>query len=139
VLFTSDDGLTRENLWMVRADGSEAPEQVLASPYSEEAASFSPDGRYLAFTSDESGRPEVYVQAIDGTRLVGGRVQVSSGGGTEPAWRRDGRELYYAGDGRDATLAALDRRCSLQNPSWPPAIALTSRLTGPPARWPPGA
>jgi eukaryotic-like serine/threonine-protein kinase len=100
ILFASDDGPTRENLWMVRADGSEKPQEVLASPYSEEAASFSPDGRHLAFTSDESGRSEVYVQAIAGTRLVGGRVQVSSGGGAEPAWRRDGRELYYGGEGR---------------------------------------
>jgi eukaryotic-like serine/threonine-protein kinase len=100
VLYTSDDGPTKENLWMVRADGSGTPAQVLASPYSEEAASFSPDGRHLAFTSDESGVSEVYVQAIEGARLVGGRVQVSSGGGMEPAWRRDGGELYYLGDGR---------------------------------------
>lgn len=100
VLYSSDDGETKENLWMVRADGSEKPEQVLASPFSEDAASFAPDGRYLAFTSDESGRPEVYVQAIEGTRLVGGRVQVSSGGGARPAWRRDGGELYYVGEGR---------------------------------------
>jgi len=57
----------------------------------------SPDGRWVAFTTDESGRVEVVVQPFPGP---GGRVQVSSGGGSEPIWSRDGKRLFYRGDGR---------------------------------------
>jgi serine/threonine-protein kinase len=52
---------------------------------------FSPDGRYLAFTSEETGRPEVVVASVDGTS----HLQVSSEGGVLPRWRRDGHELFY--------------------------------------------
>ncbi len=55
----------------------------------------SPDGRWIAFTTDESGQPEVVVQPFPGP---GGRVQVSNGGGSEPVWSRDGRRLFYRGD-----------------------------------------
>jgi Tol biopolymer transport system component len=55
----------------------------------------SPDGRWIAFTTDESGQYEVVVQPFPGP---GGRVQVSAGGGTEPVWSRDGQRLYYRGD-----------------------------------------
>ena len=53
---------------------------------------FSPDGRWLAYVSDESGRYEVYVQPYPGP---GGKWQISTGGGKEPLWARDGRELFY--------------------------------------------
>ena len=56
----------------------------------------SPDGRWVAFTTDESGREEVVVQPFPGP---GGRVQVSANGGSEPVWSRDGRKLFYRGDG----------------------------------------
>ena len=61
-------------------------------PYSEYAASYSPDGRWLALVSEESDQPEVYVASADGK---GERRRVSSAGGEHPRWRRDGRELYY--------------------------------------------
>jgi hypothetical protein len=53
---------------------------------------FSPDGRWVAYSSDESGKPEIYVQAFPGP---GRKEQVSTGGGTDPVWRRSGGELYY--------------------------------------------
>ena len=64
----------------------------------------SPDGQWIAFTTDESGQGEVVVQRFPGP---GGRVQVSAGGGSEPVWSRDGGRLFYRGDGRfmAATLA----------------------------------
>jgi Tol biopolymer transport system component len=55
----------------------------------------SPDGRWVAFSTNESGRDEVVVQPFPGP---GGRVQVSTGGGTEPVWSRDGRRLFYRGE-----------------------------------------
>jgi Tol biopolymer transport system component len=66
------------------------------TPFNEGSPAFSPDGRWLAFTSDASGRYEIYVQPYPGP---GGRVQISAEGGTEPVWPRNGRELFYrAGD-----------------------------------------
>jgi eukaryotic-like serine/threonine-protein kinase len=61
-------------------------------PYPMEYPSISPDNRWVAYTSNESGRAEVYVQSFPPTE---GRWQVSTTGGTEPLWRKDGKELYY--------------------------------------------
>ncbi len=80
---------------------------VVATPYTEQYPALSPDGRWLAYVSDQSGREEVYVRAlVDGDEAV----QVSLDGGTEPVWRRDGREIAYRGatEGRpELALAAV--------------------------------
>jgi Tol biopolymer transport system component len=64
----------------------------LQTPFNEGAPRFSPDGRWLAYISDESGRIEIYVQPYPGP---GGKWQISTDGGTEPVWNRNGRELFY--------------------------------------------
>jgi Tol biopolymer transport system component len=69
-----------------------APSPVIATEFNERAATFSPDGGWLAYVSDEQGRDEVYVQRYPGP---GGREVVSKDGGTEPVWSPDGRELFY--------------------------------------------
>ena len=71
--------------------GTTEPERLLASTYSESGAMFSPDGKWIAYVSDESGQDEVYVRA----HANGGKFQVSAGGATEPVWARNGRELFY--------------------------------------------
>ena len=76
----------------------------------------SPDGRWIAFSTNESGRDEVVVQPFPGP---GGRIQVSTGGGTEPVWSRDGRRLFYRGE---RTLMAAVIRSS-------PAFTVESRDT----------
>ena len=58
------------------------------------AGQFSPDGRRIAYVSDESGQPEVYVRPFPSSSTAGGASQVSSGGVTQPRWRRDGNELF---------------------------------------------
>jgi serine/threonine-protein kinase len=65
---------------------------VLETRFNESFAVLSPDDRFLAYVSDESGTAEVYLLPFRGD---GGRVPVSTNGGTEPMWSRDGRELYY--------------------------------------------
>lgn len=64
----------------------------LETTFNEGNARLSPDGRWVAYTSNQSGRSEVYVQAFPGPS---GRSQVSTDGGTEPVWARSGRELFY--------------------------------------------
>jgi len=95
LLFHRVDPKTGLDLWKVRrkADGTfEQPSVWLQSPFGESRGSFSPDGRYVLYVSNESGRNEVYVRSFpDG----GGRRQVSSGGGENPRWRRDGKEIFY--------------------------------------------
>ena len=79
------------DLWIAPLDGRK-PFPFLASQFTEVQARFSPDGRFLAYASDESSRLEVYVTDFPGKR---GRWQVSTNGGMQPTWRADGKELYY--------------------------------------------
>ena len=71
-------------------------EKLIATPNNERLPFFSPDGRFLAYLSNESGGEEVYVQTFPG---AGGEWQVSTSGGTEPRWSRDGKELFYRSGG----------------------------------------
>jgi eukaryotic-like serine/threonine-protein kinase len=79
------------DIWVLRI-GDRKVQPFLRTPFNEGAPRFSPDGRWLAYVSDESGRIEVYVQPYPGP---GGKWQVSTGGGTEPVWNPNGRELFY--------------------------------------------
>ncbi|MBZ5662512.1 MAG: protein kinase [Acidobacteriia bacterium] len=90
---------TGYDIWVLRMDDpSTGSGQVrkaqpfLQTPFNEGAPRFSPDGRWLAYTSDESGRNEIYVQPYPGP---GGKSQISTDGGTEPVWNPNGRELFY--------------------------------------------
>ena len=65
---------------------------IVATPYDEAYPALSPDGRWLAYVSNEANRPEVYLRALDGGA---GKVLVSQSGGSEPVWSRDGHELFY--------------------------------------------
>jgi Tol biopolymer transport system component len=86
----------------LEADGSASdPVAFLATPANEAAPKLSPDGRFVVYQSDESGRDEIYVRPFP---EGGGRWQASVAGGTRPRWSRDGRELYYL-SGVDALMS----------------------------------
>jgi Tol biopolymer transport system component len=86
------------DVWTVAAETGAASMPLLAEGFVERDARFSPEGRWIAYVSEESGRPEVSVRSLSGAP---NRLVVSSGGGDQPVWRRDGRELFYVGpDGR---------------------------------------
>ena len=72
--------------------GERKPFPFLQTQFNETQAQFSPDGRWVAYVSDESGQPEVYVQSFAGSPE---RRRISTNGGARPRWRRDGRELFY--------------------------------------------
>ena len=89
------------DIWILPLDPGR-PQPFLRSPFNEYAPMFSPDGRWIAYTSDESGRDEVYVMAFPGP---GGKWQISTDGGAEPLWSRDGRALFYREGHRVVSVA----------------------------------
>lgn len=95
---TKTDLLYRER----RADGSLGDAVVfLRTPYNETGARFSPDGRFVVYASDETGRNEVYVREFP---AASSKRQISDAGGRTPRWRRDGKEIFYV---EGATLVAV--------------------------------
>ncbi|HEX9724139.1 MAG TPA: hypothetical protein VGC53_07630, partial [Vicinamibacteria bacterium] len=88
----NSDTTTGRDIGMVRLEGERKPEMLLQTPFEEHTGMLSPDDRWLAYVSNESGREEIYVTPFPGP---GGKLQISTEGGTEPLWSRDGRELFY--------------------------------------------
>ena len=101
LVFTTTNPQTRLDLLRMPA-GSRTPVPYLQTPFNELHGQVSPDGRWIAYTSDESGNWEVYLQTFP---TAGGKRVISVGGGGEPLWRKDGRELYYIAP--DATVMAV--------------------------------
>jgi len=94
----------QRDIWLMPLGGDRRPEPFVATDADERDGRFSPDGRWLAYVSDETGRDEVFIRPL-GAR--GGRKQVSSDGGTSPTWAPNGRELLFA-TGDQLSAIALD-------------------------------
>jgi serine/threonine-protein kinase len=94
-------GLQRFNIGMLSMEGDHARKPLLEESYSENQPQLSPDGRWIAYTSDESRRNEIYVRSFPDVNK--GRWQVSTDGGDSPLWSPDGRELFYRSG--DAVMA----------------------------------
>jgi eukaryotic-like serine/threonine-protein kinase len=92
LVYYAIDPATGSDVWAVPAGGDGKPRVIVKTPFVESHPRLSPDGRWLAYTSDEPGRIEVFVQPFPGP---GRRSQISADGGTEPVWSRNGRELFY--------------------------------------------
>lgn len=93
LLFMERGKGTGNDLWVLPMQGEHKPVPYLATKFNEAQAQFSPDGRWVSYTSNESGIPEVYVQPFP--NASGGKWPVSNGGGSQARWRRDGKELFY--------------------------------------------
>jgi Tol biopolymer transport system component len=85
---------TPRDIWALSLEGERRRFPVLETTFNETNAQFSPDGRWIAYQSDESGRVEIYVQPFPGP---GRKVRISVSGGIQARWRRDGKELFYLG------------------------------------------
>jgi len=98
LMYYRTDPKTRLDTWVLPLFGDRTPMKILGTPYNESQGQFAPDGKSFAFVSEESGQPQVYLQSFPSSTRRG---QVSTGGGTQPRWRPDGRELFYlAPDGK---------------------------------------
>ena len=114
VVYREDTPDDNRDILEMTVGSAQPPAPLLHSRADELMARLSPDGRWLAYVSDESGEYEVYVRALSGN---GGQVPVSSGGGMEPLWSRDGHSLFYR---NDAKLVEASVQTS-------PALAVTGR------------
>jgi serine/threonine protein kinase/Tol biopolymer transport system component len=112
LVYTEVRPATASDLWLLpmrEKGGQPKPEALLVTPFDERDARFSPDGKWIVYTSNESGTYEVYVQPFP---LSGKKWLISNRGGSQPVWRNDGRELLYLeADGRMMSVevrAAID-------------------------------
>lgn len=96
---------TAADLWILPFTGEQKPVPYIQTQFNEAQAQFSPDGRWVAYASNESGVFQVYVQTFP---TSGGKWQVSTNGGAQPQWRQDGKELFFLGPDRKLMLVKVD-------------------------------
>lgn len=124
ILFTSRDPSSGWDIWMLAADGTSEP--LVRTPAAEIEPQLSPDGRWLAYTSDESGRNQVFVRPFPGTSRA---LLISPGGGSDPRWRDDGTELYYLSPDRALMVVGISRTSRLRVSA--PRPLFQTRTSGP--------
>ena len=118
LIYETLDAKTKRDIWVLPLFGDRKPWALLNSEYNEQHGQLSPDGRWLAYVSDESGTWEVYVRRFpqrDDFR------KISTAGGSQPRWRRDGREIFYLAADRSVMAVALGNGATLE-PETPQAL-----------------
>jgi Tol biopolymer transport system component len=118
LLYASARADSALDLWVLPLSGDRKPFPYLQTPASEGWGKFSPDGRWIAYTSTESGREEVYVGPFDGSSssASGGKWQISTGGGSQPSWHRDGKEIFYVS--LDSSTMLMAAEVNAQGPAF---------------------
>jgi Tol biopolymer transport system component len=92
LVYGRQEPATRWDIWILPLDGDKKPKPFLVTPYFEDRGVVSPDGKWIAYRSNESGQFEIYVQAFP---AGGSKYRVTMHGANNAAWSRDGRRLYY--------------------------------------------
>ncbi len=143
LLYHTIDQQTGADLWVVPIAGDPTPSVVLRTPFRELSGVFSPDGRWVAYQSDESGRNEINIRpfvppsrdaSADTLRpgpgqAPGGPWQVSTQGGIMPVWRRDGKELYYLNPAGAMMVAPITVTGTTLEPGTP-VVLFPTRIYG---------
>ena len=126
------DAQTRDDLWVLPQVPGATPGAYLNASFNQTYGAFAPNGRWVAYTSDESGQPEIYVDSFP---KPGTRLRVTTAGGTEPRWRGDGSALYFR-RGSEVHMVRLQWGPPLRGAAQPPAVTSLERLfdTGAPMR-----
>jgi hypothetical protein len=120
ILYGVQNSTTRADLWALPLTGDRVPFPVVQTGFDDLSGRFSPDGKWLAYVSNEAGRYEVYVRPFPGP---GEKQQVSIGGGMFPYWSRDGRELFYIG--LDSRMVGVPVQAGSDARSFKPGAAVT--------------
>jgi Tol biopolymer transport system component len=105
IVYEAIDPKTTNDLWLLPMTGDRKPVALLRTPFAETHAQISPDGHWFAYSSNETGRSEVYVQPFPSGA---GKWQVSASGGDFPRWRPDGHELFYMSSASGGNMMAVD-------------------------------
>ena len=105
IVYQVEDPRTLSDLWVLPLSGDRKPSALLHTPFGESFGQISPEGKWLAYQSGETGRLEVYVQPFPSGA---GKWQISTNGGLLPRWRRDGRELFYTTQLLGGKMMAVD-------------------------------
>jgi serine/threonine-protein kinase len=113
--FSESGPQTRGDIWLLPLVGERRPRRFLATPFNETSPEFSPDGRWIAYVSDESGREEIYLQAV---QAAGGKRQISTSGGTEPVWSRGASRLFFL-EGKTLLAVEIDPASGAPGPIEP--------------------
>ena len=136
LLYHSLDPLSGPDLWVVPIVGDRTPSLILKTPFTEVYGVFSPDSRWVAYSSNESGRNEIYVRPfvlpnVAGTAAGagGGQWQVSTAGGIYPVWRPDGKELYYVNPAGTMMAAPITVSGATLEPG-APVVLFPTRIYG---------
>ncbi|HVN05399.1 MAG TPA: winged helix-turn-helix domain-containing protein [Bryobacteraceae bacterium] len=120
ILYEQDDAAgDRRSLWVLPTNAGAQPWPYLRTPFNEDMGRFSPDGRWMAFQSDESGRNEVYIAEFPEPR---GKVQISTAGGVLPQWGAGAHELFYVSPDFNLMSAKLNLGARSVEPSAPRAL-----------------
>jgi Tol biopolymer transport system component len=121
LVFTDQGAKTSMDVWFLARDSpGQKPVPFLQSASNEHYARLSPDSRWMAYASDESGRDEVYVRSFPSGD---GQWQISSGGGTEPRWRGDGKELFFIAADGNMMAAPVSSDSTGAKPMFQPATS----------------
>src|SRR5262249_18758615 len=122
ILFDSIDPVSKSDIWFLPVSGDSKPQPFSKTGASETGGRFSPDGKWVAYASDKSGRFQIYIQPFPPN---GQESQISFDGGTVPRWRRDGKELFF----KDATGNLMAAQIKSSPASKPKALFQTIRLS----------
>jgi serine/threonine protein kinase/Tol biopolymer transport system component len=127
LVYQSSNLKTKSDLWLLQFFGDRKPIPLIRTENNEVGGQISPDNKWLAYTSDESGKWEIYVTSFP---KVSGKRQISTSGGTQPRWRADGKELFYLSTDRKLMSVEIKEGERFEEGEPKPLFATQSRYTG---------
>jgi Tol biopolymer transport system component len=119
IIYSQNEPTTQQDVWVLPLSGEQKPFPFLQTQFDEKFARFSPDGRWVAFMSNESGRDEIYVTRFD---QPSEKWRISTAGGRSPRWRRDGKELFYLAADKKLMSVTVKSAAAMFEASAPTAL-----------------
>jgi hypothetical protein len=118
---------TKSNIWVLPVSGDRKPVPAVQTSFGENSGQLSPDGRWISYASDESGKREVYVQSFPAS---GNKWKISNNGGNWLQWRRDGKELFYTSRDGIMSVEIKAQKAPNQFDVGIPQLAVRARVAG---------